>query len=54
MLRGVKAYVNALQNFDVLSLLVVVPGRAMPLDIWVGLAGNGMVAKTILYSLRAA
>ena len=54
MLRGVKAYVNALQNFDVLSLLVVVPGRAMPLDIWVGLAGNGTVAKTILYSLRAA
>ena len=54
MLRCVKAYVNALQNFVVLSLLVVVPGRAMPLDIWIGLAGNGIVARTILYSLKEA
>jgi hypothetical protein len=53
-LNGVVAYVDASQPFDILDLLVVVPGRAMPLDVEIGLAGNGMVARTILYSLRAA
>jgi hypothetical protein len=53
-LNGVVAYVNASQPFDILDLLVVVPGRAMPLDVEIGLAGHGMVTRTILYSLRAA
>jgi hypothetical protein len=35
-------------------LKVTVPGRTMPVVVSIGLAGNGMVARTILYSLRAA
>ena len=40
--------------FSMLSLKVTVPGRAAPVLVSIGLAGNGMVARTILYSLRAA
>ena len=32
----------------------MVPGRSKPVFVSIGLAGNGMVARTILYSLRAA
>jgi hypothetical protein len=35
-------------------LRVNVPGRDKPVFVSIGLAGNGMVARTILYSLRAA
>lgn len=52
--NGVVAYIDALQPFDILDVLAVVPGRSMPLDVQIGLAGNGMIARTILYSLRAA
>ncbi|MGA3354583.1 MAG: hypothetical protein ABSD85_15580 [Acidimicrobiales bacterium] len=37
-----------------LFLKVTVPGRSKPVYVSIGLAGNGMVARTILYSLRAA
>ncbi len=40
--------------YSVLVVRVTVPGRAAPLFVSIGLAGNGMVARTILYSLRAA
>jgi hypothetical protein len=32
---------------------VTVPGRAKPVIVSIGLAGNGMVARTILYSLTS-
>lgn len=52
--NGLAVYVSPAEPFDILHLLVVVPGRAMPLGVSIGLAGNGMVARTILYSLRPA
>jgi hypothetical protein len=40
-------------EIDVLSVIVTVPGN-QPEVLEIGLGGNGMVARTILYSLRAA
>ena len=40
--------------YSFLILRVTVPGRPKPVYFSIGLAGNGMVARTILYSLRAA
>jgi hypothetical protein len=34
-------------------LKVTVPGRVKPVIVSIGLAGNGMVARTILYSLTS-
>jgi len=39
---------------SILLLRVTVPGRTKPVYVSIGLAGNGMVARTILQSLRAA
>jgi hypothetical protein len=41
-------------GYSVLLLKVTVPGRSKPVYVSIGLAGNGLVARTILYSLRAA
>jgi hypothetical protein len=40
--------------YSILVLKLTVPGRKTPVLVSIGLAGNGMVARTILYSLRAA
>jgi hypothetical protein len=40
--------------YSILVLKVGVPGRSKPVLVSIGLADNGMVARTILYSLRAA
>ena len=40
--------------YSILVLKVTVPGRSEPVYVSIGLAGNGMIARTILYSLRAA
>ena len=40
--------------YSILVLKVTVPGRSKPVYVSIGLAGNGMVARTILYSLRSA
>jgi len=40
-------------DYSVLLLSVTVPGRDEPVLVSIGLAGNGMVARTILYSLQA-
>lgn len=40
--------------YGVLTLAVHVPGRRSPVAVQIGLAGNGMTARTILYSMRAA
>jgi hypothetical protein len=40
--------------YSILVLKVTVPGHSKPMYVSIGLAGNGMVARTILYSLRAA
>ena len=39
--------------YSILVLKVTVPGRSKPAIVSIGLAGNGMVARTILYSLTA-
>jgi hypothetical protein len=38
--------------YGVLVLAVHVPGTSKPVAVEIGLAGNGMVARTILYSMR--
>jgi hypothetical protein len=65
-IRGVNSFdgclrVNGLQvcpasidEFGYLILAVHVPGKNQAVAVEVGLAGNGMVARTILYSMRAA
>jgi hypothetical protein len=40
--------------YSILVLKVTVPGRSKPVYVSIGLAGNGMIARTIQYSLRAA
>ena len=40
--------------YSILVLKVTVPGRSKPVYVSIGLAGKGMVARTIWYSLRAA
>ena len=41
-------------DYSILVLRVTVPGRSKPVFVSIGLAGNGVIARTILYSLRAA
>ncbi len=53
-LHGLRACVTSGTYGGVLELIVAVPGRSRPTLVEIGLAGNGMVARTILYSLRAA
>ena len=52
--NGLKACPATSPAYSILVLKVTVPGRSKPLYVSIGLAGNGMVARTILYSLRAA
>ncbi len=40
--------------YSILVVKVTVPGRSKPVYLSIGLAGNGMVARTIVYSLRVA
>ncbi len=52
-LHGLTACPAASPAYSILVLLVKVPGRAMPVEVSIGLGGTGEVARTILYSLRA-
>ena len=52
-LHGVTACPATSPAYSILVLKVTVPGRNTPVYVSIGLAGNGMVARTILYSLRA-
>ena len=40
--------------YSILVLKVSVPSRSKPIYVSIGLAGNGMVARTILFSLKEA
>jgi hypothetical protein len=51
---GLTACPSSTPDYSILLLRVDVPGRAKPVFVSIGLAENGMVARTILYSLRAA
>ena len=55
-LHGLRACLTSVDvNYGgVFELIIAVSGRSRPTLVEIGLAGNGMVAKTILYSLRAA
>ena len=53
-LHGLSACLATSPAYSILVLGVTVPGRINPVFVSIGLAGNGMVARTILYSLRAA
>ena len=53
-LHGLTACPASSPGYSILVLRVTVPGRIKPVFVSIGLAGNGMIARTILYSLRAA
>jgi hypothetical protein len=53
-LHGLRGCVTNITYGGVFELVVAVPGRSRPTLVEIGLAGNGMIAKTILHSLRAA
>ena len=54
VLHGLTACPATSPAYSILVLRVNVPGRDKPVFVSIGLAGNGMVARTILYSLRPA
>jgi hypothetical protein len=53
-LNGLTACPASSPAYSILVLKLTVPGRSKPVFVSIGLAGNGMVARTILYSIRAA
>jgi hypothetical protein len=53
-LHGLTACPATSPAYSILILKVAVPGRATPVVVSIGLAGNGLVARTVLDSLRAA
>jgi len=53
-LHGLTACPATTPDYSILVLKVTVPGRSTAVIVSIGLAGSGMVARTILYSLRAA
>ena len=53
-LHGLTACPATSPAYSVLVLRVTVPRRAKPVYVSIGLSGDGIVARTILYSLRAA
>ena len=53
-LHGLSVCPTTSPTNSILVLKVTVPGRSKPVYVSIGLAGNGMVARTILYSLRQA
>jgi hypothetical protein len=53
-LHGLTACPATSPAYSILVLRVNVPGRDKPIFVSMGLAGNGKVARTILYSLRPA
>ena len=54
VLHGLTACPATSPAYPILVVRMNVPGRDKPVFVSIGLAGNGMVARTILYSLRAA
>ena len=53
-IHGLTACPATAPAYSILVLKVTVPGRTTPVLVSIGLAGNGMVARTILNSLRGA
>jgi len=53
-LHGLTICPSVTPAFSILFLRVTVPGRDKSVLVSLGLAGDGSVARTILYSLRAA
>jgi hypothetical protein len=51
-LHGLTACPATSPAYSILIFSVTVPGRSKPVLVSIGLAGNGMVARTILYSLK--
>jgi hypothetical protein len=51
-INGLSVCPTTTDVFGVLVLAVHVPGRSQPVAVEIGLAGNGQIARTILWSLR--
>jgi len=52
-IHGLSVCPTVRSHYGVLVLAVHIPGMAHPVAVEIGLAGNGVVARTILYSLGA-
>ncbi len=52
VLHGLTACPATSPAYSILVVRVNVPGRSKPVFVSIGLAGNGMVARTLLDSLR--
>jgi hypothetical protein len=52
-LHGLTACPASSPAYSILVLRVTAPGHRQPVFVSIGLTGNGMTARTILYSLRA-
>jgi hypothetical protein len=52
--HGLTVCPSATPAYSILFLRVKMPGRNKPILVSLGLAGNGSLARTILYSLRDA
>jgi hypothetical protein len=53
-LHGLTACPATSPAYSILVLEITVPGHSKAVHVSIGLAGDGMVARTVLYSLRAA
>ena len=53
-LHGLTACPATSPEYSILVLRVTVPGRTKPVFVSIGLAESGVIARTILYSLRPA
>lgn len=51
-IHGLRVCPATTPAFSILVLRVTIPGRAHPVYVSIGLAGNGSMARTILYLLR--
>jgi hypothetical protein len=54
VLHGLTACPATSPAYSILVLRVNVPGRDKPVYVSIGLSGDGIVATTILYSLKEA
>jgi hypothetical protein len=54
VVNGLSVCSAAAAPYDVLVLAVHLPGRSQPVEVDIGLGGNGQVARTILYSMEKA
>jgi hypothetical protein len=54
LVDGLQVCPTSVDEFGYLTVAVHIPGKSQPVGVEIGLGGNGIVARTILFSIRAA